>query len=701
MKTHLIVSIHILLLLVALSPIQAGDVVSVDYLGSALWTGMNDVEIRGDLAYCAMSAGLMVYDISDLSQPTEVTKFFIEEEWGAFSALAIKDDLIYAVGTGGDLYIFDISTPTAPQLLVQSEVPAICYDIQIRNNYAYILGTHRDGGYYYGGTVLIYDLSNSTSPTPVGMTDHFGNVYSMDLSGDYAYLGGREDMYIIDISDPANALTVGSIHFDAVPDKSSKIYDVCVEDGVAYVALKHQEALAIVDVSNPAAPAELGRYTRNYYPPQAVTFINGNLYVFSEGSYKVVDVSDPADPQVIGAGGHVGRHNFSLDLIGDHLFVACADRGLSIHNIANPLEPSFVGEYSIQGSSRRLVIYGNYAYVAGLDNGLSVVDISNPANPTRINFDSPFDYTKDSYDIALKGDYLYISSREMLDVLSLADPSSPELVAQLAFPSSSTGRSLVIAEDFAYIRVDWNTVAIIDISVPESPTLAGEYDPPEHFESVAVSDDFLYVGCQMGLRAVDISSPASPVEVGYLPVTGPQILAMAIDGDYLYLSQDGSLVDIVNIADPANLSLVGSSGHSSDAKAILPVDNYVFLGEDRLEIYDVFNPSAPQQIEVYETIANVGDFQVVGDNIFTLTGHGFIVYSVTFTEPYYGDANGDESINVGDAVYLINYTFKNGDSPIPTASGDANFDGKINVGDAVYLINYIFKNGDPPEGSTE
>jgi len=61
-----------------------------------------------------------------------------------------------------------------------------------------------------------------------------------------------------------------------------------------------------------------------------------------------------------------------------------------------------------------------------------------------------------------------------------------------------------------------------------------------------------------------------------------------------------------------------------------------------------------------------------------------------------GDANYDGTINVGDAVYLINYIFRAGSPPIPYASGDANSDGELTVGDAVYLINYIFKGGPPP-----
>lgn len=61
-----------------------------------------------------------------------------------------------------------------------------------------------------------------------------------------------------------------------------------------------------------------------------------------------------------------------------------------------------------------------------------------------------------------------------------------------------------------------------------------------------------------------------------------------------------------------------------------------------------------------------------------------------------GDANNDTKVNVGDAVYMINFVFKSGPAPVCKSQGDANNDGKLNVGDAVYLINYVFKSGPTP-----
>ena len=61
-----------------------------------------------------------------------------------------------------------------------------------------------------------------------------------------------------------------------------------------------------------------------------------------------------------------------------------------------------------------------------------------------------------------------------------------------------------------------------------------------------------------------------------------------------------------------------------------------------------------------------------------------------------GDGNGDRAVDVGDAVFLINYAFKSGPGPEPYISGDANCDGSVNVGDAVFIINYVFKGGAVP-----
>lgn len=70
---------------------------------------------------------------------------------------------------------------------------------------------------------------------------------------------------------------------------------------------------------------------------------------------------------------------------------------------------------------------------------------------------------------------------------------------------------------------------------------------------------------------------------------------------------------------------------------------------------------------------------------------------VHLTAPFQlGDANGDQTVDVGDVVFLVNYLYRNDTAPDPIEAGDANCDGIVNVGDVVYLVSYLYRNGPPP-----
>ena len=75
-----------------------------------------------------------------------------------------------------------------------------------------------------------------------------------------------------------------------------------------------------------------------------------------------------------------------------------------------------------------------------------------------------------------------------------------------------------------------------------------------------------------------------------------------------------------------------------------------------------------------------------------------IGYRQNFTSGEYlcGDADGSGSINISDAVYLIQYIFAEGPPPDPLAAADSDCSGGINMSDVVYLIQYIFAEGPTP-----
>ncbi len=129
------------------------------------------------------------------------------------------------------------------------------------------------------------------------------------------------------------------------------------------------------------------------------------------------------------------------------------------------------------------------------------------------------------------------------------------------------------------------------------------------------------------------------------------------------------------------------------AATVLP-SHPEFTGE-ALEI----SLSTGELLETYgmiiDTVGKV--FTVQWNYIGETTKHTVYGQIILIGQPYLpGDANGDLSIDIGDAIFVVNYVFKGGPPPDPLEAGDANCDAFVDVGDAVYLINYIFRGGPPP-----
>ncbi|MEN8164339.1 MAG: hypothetical protein ABFS37_09430, partial [Acidobacteriota bacterium] len=90
-----------------------------------------------------------------------------------------------------------------------------------------------------------------------------------------------------------------------------------------------------------------------------------------------------------------------------------------------------------------------------------------------------------------------------------------------------------------HVGENYSGLRVIDISTPASPVEVGFLDTPGYAYGVTVSDGYAYVGDNYsGLRVIDISSPASPTEVGFFDTPGVT-LSVAVSSDLVFVA-DGS-----------------------------------------------------------------------------------------------------------------------------------------------------------------
>jgi len=85
-----------------------------------------------------------------------------------------------------------------------------------------------------------------------------------------------------------------------------------------------------------------------------------------------------------------------------------------------------------------------------------------------------------------------------------------------------------------------------------------------------------------------------------------------------------------------------------------------------------------------------------GIGISVSTNYGIDAGFVLASKIKRGDANANGTVDLGDAIYILNYLFRSGTNPCPMEAGDVNCTGLVDLGDAIFLLNYLFKGGEAP-----
>ncbi|MGH7551307.1 MAG: LVIVD repeat-containing protein [Gemmatimonadota bacterium] len=278
-----------------------------------------------------------------------------------------------------------------------------------------------------------------------------------------------------------------------VPYPGGTVGDVWVDGGRAHVARRSAGGISIVALDG--GVAEVGRFAPEGQFTQDVKVADGIAYVSHEPvhgfeaypfSVTMVDVSDPANPVVVGGVPTdiaPSAHNLWLD--GDLLTVAAAGTDFSLFDVADPADPRFLSRIE-----------------------------PDPAT---------------AHDAHVRGGFLFGSSmgfngnRGRLTVASLADPESPSVLGVVAFDPQAFTHSSWLSSDSRYLYVAEENVnapiRIFDVSTPGTPRFVGAYQPrlgtvPHNFQ---VSDGrFAYLShYKHGIEVVDVSDPERPRLVGF------------------------------------------------------------------------------------------------------------------------------------------------------------------------------------------
>jgi len=338
---------------------------------------------------------------------------------------------------------------------------------------------------------------------------------------------------------------------------------VVVEGTYAYIGhMRPPHGTSIVDVGDPRRPRLVSQISvPNEIHSHKVRVTNGFMLVNNERfppgdasrspavGLRIFDVADRSHPREVGFFPTSGRGVHRFDLQGTLAFVSTEWEGfrsniLAILDISDPPRPSLVGRWWLPGQEGRAsgehywvhlaLARGTRAYAACGRAGAVIVDVSDPRRPAAVGgaaWNPPYTSPTHTFlpvpHLIRNRRFAVVTDEDVTDDV-LEDPPAFMWVLDI----TNEARPVPVA-----------TYQVDPEGLARPGRRFGAHQPWEHIRE----DNIVFLAWfSGGIRAVDISNPYSPTEVGYYvprSIEGrdvPQTNDVFVDGRGLVFALDRS-----------------------------------------------------------------------------------------------------------------------------------------------------------------
>ncbi len=247
---------------------------------------------------------------------------------------------------------------------------------------------------------------------------------------------------------------------------------------------------------------------------------------------------------------------------------------------------------------RDMWVEGSVAYFV-LAPGLLVLNVADPTTPDTL----AQLYLPDGIWAACKnGDFLYLGTDLGLRILDVSNPSSP--ISRGSLSLGGEVRGLFVQDTIAYVAAGTAGLIVVNVADVYSPDSIGHYPTGYRTRSVVVVDTLAYFADDFfgGLQIVNVVDPTEPLFVGKFD-TPSSCWGVAVDDTLAYLADDWSGFHVVSVANPAAPYEIGTIDYDVNGRDMFVIGTTVFAHDygDGVYAFDVANPSSPQMIGHYDT----------------------------------------------------------------------------------------------------
>lgn len=512
---------------------------------------------------------------------------------------------------------------------------------------------------------------------PIAQVD--GEMTAAATAGHYAYVAMRGRLAVVDLSDPDAPRVVG--HSDAVASLSTAyqlaahISTVVVADGVVYLTVAAR--LLLVDVSLPTRPSFIAAIDLPADGTQpAASFAkvqDRRLYLGIGRQLLVYDVSRRTRPTLLGSYRWpklgVWRPDIA-DVNGGRAYLqvmSYGDIGFRVLDVADPSRIHELGVFTPTFRTNYAAMVGSTAFFARYESGpvgtwisqLVAFDLSNPAQVVEL---ASMGLGNSYVRISAYGDDVFV--QDNVDFVGsilhrwrrvdVRDPAHPREVAATEVPARGQmigrieDRFVYFAPSSFYASGGWNgnsfdALATVDLDAPDTARMRGELRPLTRPRALARLAGYLYVTAWDGLHVYDVSRPAFPERVAWLP---GNYAAIAAAGDRLCVLEQAAVlpaqVVAFDVSDPAQPRRLGATpSEAGMALRILGHRLFVTGGERAVATFDIAAAGPPVPLGVLEIDLGqrgsedwrFANLEVAGEHAYVLDGDTTDLYIIDVAEP--------------------------------------------------------------------